>query len=244
MRAPTATHLLEVWERGLSQPPVRRSLTLLQAACPDAGVEALASLPVGERDGRLLDLRETLFGPTLALVAACPQCEETMESAFDVADIRVRPAEHGDARPMVEAGDYTVAFRPPTSRDLAAIATLLDATVARQALVARCCVEVTRGGVLAAPDDLPDSMVTMVAEGMALADPQADVRLDVTCPACGHAWQALFDITTVLWREVHAWAVRTLRDVDTLARAYGWHESDVLALSPTRREIYLELARR
>jgi hypothetical protein len=244
MRSPTATHLLEAWERGLSQPPVRRALTLLHAACPDAGVDALAGLPVGERDGRLLDLRETLFGPTLTLVAACPHCEETMESAFEVGDIRVPPLDDGDGRPMVEAGAYTVAFRAPTSRDLAAIAALPDAAAARQALVTRCCVEVTHGGVLAAPDDLPDSVVTMVAEGMALADPQADVRLDVTCPTCGHAWQALFDITAVLWREVHAWALRTLRDVDTLARVYGWREADVLALSPTRREIYLELARR
>ena len=36
----------------------------------------------------------------------------------------------------------------------------------------------------------------------------------------------------------------TLRDVHGLAAAYGWREEDVLRLSPTRRQIYLELARR
>ena len=42
---------------------------------------------------------------------------------------------------------------------------------------------------------------------------------------------------------MHAWARRTLRDVHVLARAYGWREADVLALSPTRRQIYVELSR-
>jgi hypothetical protein len=32
-------------------------------------------------------------------------------------------------------------------------------------------------------------------------------------------------------------------EVDALARAYGWREADILALSPARRAAYLELAR-
>jgi hypothetical protein len=54
----------------------------------------------------------------------------------------------------------------------------------------------------------------------------------------------LFDIASFLWRETHGWAQGTLRDVHGLAAAYGWREEDVLRLSPTRRQIYLELARR
>ena len=36
-------------------------------------------------------------------------------------------------------------------------------------------------------------------------------------------------------------AERTLADVDTLARAYGWTEAEVMELSPTRRAAYLQL---
>mgnify|MGYP001788484044 CR=1 FL=1 len=37
-------------------------------------------------------------------------------------------------------------------------------------------------------------------------------------------------------------AERVLLDVDALARCYGWTESEVLRLSPTRRAAYLQLA--
>jgi hypothetical protein len=78
---------------------------------------------------------------------------------------------------------------------------------------------------------------------MASADPGADIDLAFDCPECGHRWQEVFDINGFLWREIHAWAKRTLRDVHVLARAYGWTEPDALSLSPTRRQIYLELCR-
>ncbi len=52
------------------------------------------------------------------------------------------------------------------------------------------------------------------------------------------------DIASFLWKALHAWAKLMLGDVHELARAYGWTEADILALpSPTRRQIYLELAR-
>jgi hypothetical protein len=44
-----------------------------------------------------------------------------------------------------------------------------------------------------------------------------------------------------LWREIESMAGRLLRDVHALASAYGWHEKDILALSPVRRQFYLTL---
>jgi hypothetical protein len=35
------------------------------------------------------------------------------------------------------------------------------------------------------------------------------------------------------------WAERCLDQVHTLARAYGWSEAQILALSPVRRACYL-----
>jgi hypothetical protein len=34
-----------------------------------------------------------------------------------------------------------------------------------------------------------------------------------------------------------------LREVHILASAYGWREDDILAMSPARRRIYLEMLR-
>ena len=61
------------------------------------------------------------------------------------------------------------------------------------------------------------------------------------CPGCGHDWQPVFDIARFLWQELHAWALHMLREVDTLAASYHWAEADILALSPRRRQAYLEL---
>ena len=45
----------------------------------------------------------------------------------------------------------------------------------------------------------------------------------------------------VLWSELQSRAERLLLDVDALARAYGWTEPEILALSSTRRAAYLQL---
>ena len=85
--------------------------------------------------------------------------------------------------------------------------------------------------------------ITALADSMAAADPQANIDIGMTCAGCDHHWACAFDIASFLWREIDAWARRTLRDVHTLARAYAWSEQDILALSPTRRQVYLELSR-
>jgi hypothetical protein len=84
--------------------------------------------------------------------------------------------------------------------------------------------------------------VDAVIARMAEADPQADVQLDLSCPACRHRWLAVFDIVSFLWSEIDASARRTLQDVHRLATAYGWREPDILALTPWRRQVYLEMA--
>jgi hypothetical protein len=74
---------------------------------------------------------------------------------------------------------------------------------------------------------------------MAEIDPQADIQIALTCPACLHQWSAAFDIASHLWIEVNSWAMRILDEVHRLASAYGWSEADILELSPMRRQLYL-----
>ena len=67
------------------------------------------------------------------------------------------------------------------------------------------------------------------------------MRFSLTCQGCGHEWAAVFDIVTFFWAELVAQAKRLLREVHQLARAYGWRESEILAMSSQRRHTYLEL---
>jgi hypothetical protein len=243
MHALDAAALLDVWERGLTQSLPRRAVSLLCAAWPNATEDDVLHWPIGVRDARLLTLRRWLFGAEVTIVASCPRCEAMVESTFGVDDVTVLapPAIETTATHAIEHAGFAITFRLPGSGDLVAM-TESARRDPRAYLLARCVIDAHgAGGEPADVAMLPEAVQRAVAETMAAADPQADVQLACTCPACGQLWAAAFDIASVLWAEIHAWARRTLRDVHALAQAYGWREQDVLALSPTRRELYLEL---
>jgi hypothetical protein len=243
MQSIPAQALLTIWEQGWSQPPVWRALWLLAAAAPDDVLtEELAALPIGQRDRHLLVLRQQLFGPSLPGVATCPACGEPLEFSFSVSDVLVETAEPEPAVTELTSRGYTLQLRPPSSQDLLAAAQLSDPTEAEQQLLARCIVEATRQGKTANVKRLPATVRQAVEARLAEIDPQANVTINLNCPACRHEWPLLFDILSYLWQEIDAWAWRTLYEVHQLAAAYGWREADSLALSPWRRRQYLEMA--
>ena len=241
MRALSASELISLWERGPTQTPVQRALALLSAAHPDTSIQELAHLRIGLRDALLLTLREWTFGPRLVSVTACPNCRRRLELDFAASDVRVTPeVEPAEALSLTAEG-YEVQFRLPTSLDLGAIVDHTDVTAAQNTLLKRCALSVRYDGEETDVEHLPKHIVEMIAERMEKADPQADIRLSTSCPDCGHEWQAAFDIVIYFWNEIDAWAQRTLRDIHTLASAYGWRETDILAMSPWRRQFYLEM---
>lgn len=241
MRHLSAYDLLGVWEAGEDRHPLDRALILLDAACPELTWDELAALSVGQRDARLLTLRERAFGPTLNGFVECPRCAERLEFDVAVADLRVAAEPEEEAQELVTDG-LALRFRLPDSRDLAAALDCQDPAAARSLLVQRCVLEASRDGVPVAHSELPDEAITGLARRMDECDLQAEVLLDLRCPACDHAWQALFDIATFFWAELAAQAKRLLGEVHTLARAYGWREADILSMSARRRQFYLEMA--
>lgn len=234
MTDPTPAALLDAWERSTGQPAGRRAVALLETTISDD----VGAWSVGARDTALLTLRERLFGGSVAAVVGCPCCGERQELAFAVADIR---APRTDPRPAPELSvdGHPVAFRLPTGADLDAVAGERDVDRAARRLLDRCLVGPTCGA-----EELPEPVVAAIVGWMAEVDPQADIRLALDCDRCDHTWSAPFDIAAFLWAEVDAWAWRLLSEVDRLSRVYGWSETDVLALPPRRRQIYLELASR
>ncbi len=238
----SAQEMLVIWERGLYQHPVERALTMLSVALPEFASDALLALTIGQRDAYLLTLHEITFGTRLESVVECLACQERLEFTLNVADIRVT-GDGKDAASEQQAtiDGYEVRFRLPNSRDLITIARLLDVGQARSTLAQRCLIEAKRDGESVAVADLPEPVIAGLAEQMARLDPQAEVQLNLSCPACGHRWSLLFDIVSFLWTEIGGQARRLLRDVHTLARAYGWREADILAMSAVRRQYYLEM---
>lgn len=240
--------ILEIWERGQGLHPVDRALLLLAAGFPECTRDALLTLSIGARDARLLTLREWLFGPQLRGFTQCRQCGERLEFATDVDQIcvatRLEPGQSQEESVFDLAQEpIAIRFRVPNSLDLAALVACEDLESGRRLLVERCVLEATREGVPIAPSELPAELLTNLAARMAECDPQADVLFDFSCPECGMHYLQVFDVAAFFWGEISAWAKRLLREVHTLARAYGWREADILAMSAARRQSYLEMVR-
>lgn len=234
--------MLRVWECALGRSNAERALALLAAACPEMTAEELSALSVGRRDRMLIALRERTFGPRLTSIATCDACGESLELSFDCSDISADEETRPPSELSIEREGFEARFRLPTSGDLVAVARCsVDADAARRSLLERCVTGASREGSEVSLAALPDSIVEAVEARMADADPQADVRLALDCPACGHKFLAAFDVVAYFWSEINAWAYRLLGEVHSLASAYGWREEDILAMSPWRRHVYLEM---
>lgn len=232
--------VLAAWEQGFSMPGFQRLLNLLTSVHSDMSFEQLLKLPIGRRDSLALSLRESLFGPHLNSLAACPFCTQQLEFALDASDIRVEPHEPLQHSYELELEGFELCFRLPDSQDLMAIEGLESIDAARSVLLERCLLAVFFEGQAFALDHLPEEILNKLEDAMSSVDPQAEVKLDLSCPACYHSWLATFDIASFLWREISAWAERLLNEVHVLAKAYAWKEADILAMSSVRRQFYLE----
>jgi len=258
MIAPSSDTLLRVWEENQHAHPTVRALNVLACAWPEGSRGAWSTASIGQRDGSLLILLERLFGGSVRTTASCPKCGVRLESDFDVQDIRsdaaVLPAP--DETLHAQHRGYDVAYRLPTSDDVLQV--IAEAAAPRcgktdrgarpdrdfdsaSRLLARCVSRVRRDDDELDAASLPDDVIAAVAADMARNDPDADVRIALECPACSTTWETRFDIVSYFWGELDDWAQRLLADVHTLARAYGWSERAILALSPARRGIYLDM---
>jgi hypothetical protein len=245
MTAPSGPELLNTWDAGVAASDADRALLLHALARPSDDMSQLLSTPVGSRDADLLTLRALLFGELAQVRLCCAGCTEELEFALDLRQLLASDGlpEDKDSHEPVEValGEWNVRFRLPTPADLLAVGQSAP-TEARSLLMERCVVAVTRDAQPSTATDLPAEVQEKLTAAVAQADPDADLRLDAPCPACGQHTSAIVDAASFLWAELDAWARGILTEVHLLASTYGWTEPQVLALSPRRRRHYLELA--
>lgn len=234
--------LLHIWEYGQGRHSLDQALAILAGAFPERAPATLAALSIGQRDGYLLEVYAQTFGSRLDALVNCPQCQELLELPLRVDDIRITaPPAPPEGIYQHTVGSYTVRLCLPSSVDLASIARYSDVAMARAILLQRCILEATCDGRAVPSTDVPEVVLQALAAYVATCDPQAEVQLNLVCPACAHCWQILFDIVTFFWARLRTQVQTLLRDVHTLAAAYGWHEADILAMSEWRRQCYLDM---
>lgn len=228
----TDRQALALWELGAARHPLDRSLLLLAGVDPTSGGDGAdpADLDVQHRDHALLSALAQTVGPTLDLHGPCDGCGRVLEfgvSTTDLLDFAPDPARD------VEVAGWRVRFRLPTSTDLAG-------AVAGDVDVGDACVVDVHPPEGVTPGPLPAEVSTAVEEAMAAAAPHADLAFRTTCEDCDAVTELAFDPGAVLWGEVAARGRTLVAEVVTLAAAFGWSESEVLALGPRRRRTYLD----
>jgi hypothetical protein len=248
MQALAANDIVMAWEYGRDKHPVDRALLFLTLAYPEMSPDTLRSFTIGQRNTLLLDLRGKTLGTLAYCLVKCSQCETELEFAIDTTTLYDADKDAQSVEPLtsiyiIQEDTFQVSFRLPTSFDLAAIVGYDDIITTRQMLIERCIVQAEHDGQTIQAADLPETVIASLVRAMLEHDPQAEIEMTLSCSTCDYSWSTLFDIVSFFWTEIETHAKRLLRDVDVLARAYGWREADILALSEARRQFYLELVR-
>ena len=233
--------LLTVWEASRQAKPSIRTLTLLRAVLQQRE-NGIANWTIGESDAFLLKLQRSLFGTYLKGSSICPTCAAEIEISLEVESL-LTTCGCGSRTYRITYGrpPLIISFRLPTLQDLQELPVEEEATILRRLLVERCVQHVESKGRKISNKSLSEEATTAVSQAMGREDPQADIVLNLQCPECSHTWQNTFDIADFIWREISSKARRLLYEIHHLAQAYSWTESEILALSEARRQIYLDL---
>jgi hypothetical protein len=225
----TQAEVLKLWEAGRSLGALDRAVLVASVASP--GQRSAADLPLGARNRSLAKLHCDAFGGILHGYTACRLCGEHLEFEFDGHTVAA-PAV-SSAAPLVPVGKWL--FRLPTSRDLAIAAEEAGEQAAAERLLASCY-SGTEPVAKWTDEDLD-----IIGQCLAEADPFAEIMLHFDCPSCPASFDESLDLGGFVWAEIESQAKRIFHEVHALASAYGWSESEILALSPARRSAYVEL---
>ncbi|MFO1063075.1 MAG: hypothetical protein U0892_04280 [Pirellulales bacterium] len=231
--------LLQVWERAYASSSVERVVHLSALACPALSVEEILDLPIGVRDGRLIALRQSLFGDQVESTVTCSACSSKLELSFDLTPMTEAARAVSDTTFTSNWKSSTVMLRCPTTRDVL----LIDRTDADSApnLIRQCIIDCADDIALDCVQD--ESFRRAFTESIQQRDPLGLIEFNMTCSECRAAFTTVFDISRFLWTELDAWCRKLMTDIHSLARAYGWTESEVLNLGPWRRQVYLNMVR-
>jgi hypothetical protein len=238
-RALGGRDLLGLWERGAGLHPIDAALDALAAADPGRARDEFASLPLGVRDASLLRLRQATLGDRLEASDECPACRARVEVALSVEEA-LESASPPPSSWVLQADGQTLTLRALDSGDAASAAAAADAEAARAILVDRAMADPARADN--APSGVvPDAVAHAIGQSILEHDTFAELLIDFECPQCEHSWTNVLDVAAFVTSELQARAQRLLLDIDQLARAYGWTEADVLALSEARRGAYVRM---
>jgi hypothetical protein len=243
MRPLAGETVLAAWERGIAQAQPARAITLLLAGRPDLGEQDAAAISIPARDLALLRLRGRSFGSTLSGFSECPSCGDRLEFALPETAVAATLRSAADAEHKLEIERWVIRLRLANTADVAAAAALSDLDDARSMLLTRCTEVTDAEDAAVSFGALPENARDQALAHLQAMHEAAELTVALACPACGAKDTVALDLSGFLWAEVRHAARLLLEEVHELAWAYGWNEEAILAMSPPRRQAYLERLR-
>jgi hypothetical protein len=233
-------------------PAARTTAMLARCLCRLGPVSAVTSdiarsLSVGDREALLLHLRRQTLGETMSCVIECPACAEKLDLELKVSELLLPPYPHAEGvhETSVRSDDrsYQVRFRLPNGADQEQAAALLATApeAAADLILQRCVQEVVDERNGEKLHDIPPPVADALAGTMAELDQQAEILLDLVCPACAKSFRTSFDIADYFYRELCGRESDLHREIHLLALHYHWSEREILRLSRCKRLLYLDL---
>jgi hypothetical protein len=220
---------LAAWPMGVGQPDAARVATLIANVW---GPEATAGDTLGLSNQRSLALHRALCGGRIEARVTCPHCAAENEAELPVADLLALPPPPEAV--TVETDGGPTRFGLPRMAELAALASA----------GARGAVEMAGRLALDRPltGELSPAQMESLAAAWEAADPVGVIALGLDCFSCGRQMTATVDPAVFVARDFDRLADRLMKEVDVIARAYGWSETDILALPAVRRRRYVAFA--
>lgn len=234
-------------EIDLSGPSPPEVVTEILAACTTdqfgQPVERrrLWEMSVGARIASLLVLADREDAGTFAIALRCPAagCGESIEVSLTLDEILGVASEDGADPFPVKADGRTFHLRRPTGADQLAWLRRDDLdgadvapAILHSLIVAGPVAELTAAGRAA------------LEEALDTHDPLIRFTLTAVCPYCQAAHEHETPLTAYALRTLRQVQSRLIEEVHALAVAYGWPESEVLAIPSWRRARYLSLVER
>lgn len=241
-------------DSGESVLPAHRTTALLARCVSRVGtsgevtLDTIRALTVGDREALLLHLRRATLGEQMQCILTCANshCGTKMDLELKVGTLLLTPYPHSQSLHEASLADgalvYRIRFRVPNGADVEAAAPFAatDPQGAANLILSRCVKAIAdKDGkdIERLPSSLGKQLSALIAE----LDPQAELMLDLTCPACGFVFSALFDAATCFFHEIAGRIHHLYREVHSLAFHYHWSESEIMGMTPRKRRQYLNL---
>lgn len=203
------------------------------AACGDGlGAAAVWAMPVSSRVAALLTIVQATCGRDVLEATTVCACGERTSLELPVAQLIAMSGDPDDVLTMSEGRR----FRRPLGRDQQR---WRERTAERPADTFAAMVRDLALDRIEGP--LSADSIEAIGQAFEEFDPLSALRLDVECAHCGRQQRVAADLQELCLIELLRVRERRVREVHVLARAYGWSEESILALSNGRRQLYLRL---